>query len=174
MKKTLFAAIIILCSITTYAQIDSSKYTLSSSKQIVDENHPIVTNLLLSHQNKSQYVSIECSDSLYLYFNTIDKILYRLPFKKIIIENGIGYSEIGYSENSKSSLNTALTKFSNAAQTALILPILGGLLAIPLGFPNGYYAIGGATAISYILNMSSYAHLKRFARYNTAIDFNQW
>ena len=173
MKKTLFAAIIILCSITTYAQIDSSKYTLTRTKRIVEVNWT-ETNLLLSHQNKSQYVSIECSDSLYLYFYTIDKILYRLPFKKIIVENGIGYSEIGYSENSKSSLNNALTKFSNAAQTALILPILGGLLAIPLGFPNGYYAIGGATAISYILNMSSYAHLKRFARYNTAIDFNQW
>jgi len=173
MKKTLFAAIIILCSITTYAQIDSSKYTLSRTKRIVEVNWT-ETNLLLSHQNKSQYISIECSDSLYLYFYTIDKILYRLPFKKIIVENGIGYSEIGYSENSKSSLNNALTKFSNAAQTALILPILGGLLAIPLGFPNGYYAIGGATAISYILNMSSYTHLKRFARYNTAIDFNQW
>jgi len=173
MKKTLFAAIIILCSITTYAQIDSSKYTLTRTKRIVEVNWT-ETNLLLSHQNKSQYVSIECSDSLYLYFYTIDKILYRLPFKKIIVENGIGYSEIGYSENSKSSLNNALTKFSNAAQTALILPILGGLLAIPLGFPNGYYAIGGATAISYILNMSSYTHLKRFARYNTAIDFNQW
>ena len=95
MKKTLFAAIIILCSITTYAQIDSSKYTLTRTKRIVELNWT-ETNLLLSHQNKSQLISIECSDSLYLYFYTIDKILYRLPFKKIIVENGIGYSEIGY------------------------------------------------------------------------------
>ena len=173
MKKTLFAAIIILCSITTYAQTDSNKYTLTRSKQILEINY-VETNILLSHQNKSQFISIECSDSQYLYFYTIDKILYRLPFIKIIIDNGIGYSEIGYSEKSKSSLNTALTKFSNAAQTALILPILGSLAAIPLKFPNGYYAIGGATALSYILHLASYSHLKNFARCNSAIDFNQW
>jgi len=168
MKKTLFVVIIILCSISTYAQTDSSKYTLTRSERIVEVNS-IETNILLSHQSKSQFVNIECTDNQYLYFYTSDNILFKLPLSKINIDSVISVSKID-----KPSINNALTKFSNESQIALVLPILGALAAIPLKFPNGYYAIGGATAISFILNMSSYRHLKRFARYSNVLDFNQW
>jgi hypothetical protein len=44
--------------------------------------------------------------------------LNRLPIKKINFEKGISFSKIN-----NPSINRALTKFSNDAQTALILPI---------------------------------------------------
>jgi hypothetical protein len=168
MKKTLFAVIIILCSFTTYAQTDSSIYYITKSDKTIEINS-IETNLLLSRNNKSQFIKIDCSDKKYLYFYDVDNYLNRLPIKKINFEKGISFSKIN-----NPSINTALTKFSNAAQTALILPILGGLASIPLGFPNGFYAIGGATALSFIIHLASFRHLKEFARYNSAIDFDEW
>ncbi len=168
MKKTLFAVIIILCSFTTYAQTDSSKYTITKSEKTIEINS-LETNLLLSRNNKTQFIIIDCSDTKYLYFYDSDSYLKRLPIKKLNIEKGISFSEI-----SKPSINRALRKYSNASQFALVLPLLGGLATIPLKFPNGYYAIGGTTALSYILHLASYRHLKNFALYNSAIDFNQW
>ena len=168
MKKTLFAVIIILCSFITYAQTDTSKYTLTISNTTIEINS-LETNLLLSRNNKSQFIIIDCSDTKYLYFYDSDSYLKRLPIKKLNIEKGISFSEI-----SKPSINRALRKYSNEAQFALILPLLGGLASIPLGFPSGLYAIGGATALSFIIHLASYRHLKNFALYNSAIDFNQW
>lgn len=168
MKKTLFAAIIILCSITTYAQIDSSKYSLSISDTTMEINS-VFTNLKLSRNNKSQFVWVDCSDGKYLYFVSTDIVLYKLPIDKIKLD-----TTTQITQSDKPLLNVALKNYSNEAQFALILPILGGLASIPIGFPSGFYAIGGATALSFIIHLASYRHLKEFAQYNTAIDFNQW
>lgn len=169
MKKTLFAVIIILCSFTTYAQTDTSKYTLTTISDTIIEINSVFTNLLLSRNNKSQFVAVDCSDGKYLYFVSTDIVLYKLPIDKIKLD-----TTTQITQSDEPLLNVALTNYSNEAQIALILPLLGGLVSIPLGFPSGLYAIGGATALSFIIHLASYRHLKNFALYNSAIDFNQW